>query len=162
MAKKTDGAATPKRRGRQPLPTVIDPETGEEVKVRAERHPIPDGWLLAPDFHIWITHFELSNASIQTVYGWLRGTSDHTVTNKKGEVKVIPSNGFPCVEHSDGRIIIDREKAIHWIKLHEEAKTQRELQKTQRVVNNSTRLVSSAVQLNVVLARQAANMRVAA
>jgi hypothetical protein len=161
-AKVEDQPSTHTRRGRQPLPVVIDPETGRETKVRPERHPIPDGWLLTADFCVWINYYNYSNATIQTVYSWTRGVAEHEVVTKSGEIKIVPSNGFPCTEHTDGRIIINREEAITWVTLHEEAKASREALKTQRLYGNSTRLNSIAAQLNLSLARQAATLILAA
>jgi hypothetical protein len=63
----------------------------------------------------------------------------------------------PALE-ADGRIIINREEAITWVTLHEEAKASREALKTQRLYGNSTRLNSIAAQLNLSLARQAASI----
>jgi hypothetical protein len=159
MAKASTG--TGKRKGRQPLPTVVDPETGEEVKVRPERHPIPDGWLLPSDFHLYITHFGVSTVNIQTIYGWIHGITERTVSVRGGGTRVIPANGFPCDTHSDGRTIIDRDKAIEWIASYNEAKANRDKNKAERMVSSSTRLRSNAARLNLILSRMAATMRTA-
>jgi hypothetical protein len=161
MVKASSAGEGKKRKGRQPLPTVVDPETGQEVKVRPERHPIPDGWLLPTDFHLYVTHYGVSSVSIPTIYSWINGITEREVSVKGGGTRVIPANGFPCEIHSDGRTIIDRDKAIEWIASYNEAKQNKAQSKAQRMVSSSTRLRSNAARLNLILGRMAATMRTA-
>lgn len=153
----TDVAEAPKRkRGRPPKPRPVD-ENGNPIETGGKviKHPIPMGWELPGEFHAYLAYHGISDTTQQAVYAWTRGANGHTVKTKDKDgnetEKYVEPNGFPCVTHSDGRVIVNRDEAIQWIKDHEEAKRNRIAQARNRELNASTRMISGMCRLTNLL-----------
>jgi hypothetical protein len=106
---------------------VGDESTNVDPKVK---HPIPDGFYIPGDFALYVTHNNLWEGSQAQIYNLTKAAFDrlsvdadgNPVLDDDGSQVIKPANGFPAVAHTDGRIIIDREKGVAWLKQYSAAR----------------------------------------
>ena len=114
---------------RKPKAIVEDTEVAE-VKPKAIKHPIPDGWDTPSEFALYASHNGLHDGSDAQIYNHAKFAFPSEILDKDGNPrldedgnrKMRESNGFPVKIHTDGRTIIDREAAVTWLqgyKIHQ-------------------------------------------